>query len=243
MRAPQSQPAQEPVFRSGFAWTAADAYLFDIDGTLLNSLDSVHYFAFLHAVRNVLGIAIRLEGIPVHGNTDTGIVREALRRAGVPDRVVQARLPTILETMCAEVGRNYDELDPEICPAIPELLNRLRQNGKLMGTASGNLEAIGWWKLQKAGLKEMFDFGSFSWPREARAEIFQHGVRQARHRLGPAASVYVVGDTPADIDAARTIGVPVIALATGIFSWDQLRACAPDACLACAADLLSFSQP
>ena len=28
------------------AWDSYDAYLFDIDGTLLNCTDAVHYFAF-----------------------------------------------------------------------------------------------------------------------------------------------------------------------------------------------------
>jgi phosphoglycolate phosphatase len=240
MRPRQSFPVQAPFISNGFQWEAADAYLFDIDGTLLNSRDSVHYFAFVHAAHEVLGIDVRMEGVSVHGNTDIGIVREVLRRAGVADNIVDAHLPSILETMCVEVGRNYEHLRPEICPDIPDLINHLRSRGKLLGAASGNLEAIGWWKLKKAGLKEMFSFGSFSWPRETRAEIFDHGVLLARQRLGPAASVCIVGDTPADIEAARTVGVPVIALATGIFSFEDLRMRGPDACLACAADLFSL---
>jgi len=49
--------------------------------------------------------------------------------------------------------------------------------------------------------------------------------------------VCVVGDTPSDIEAARAVGVPVIALATGIYSFDDLLAHQPDACLECASDL------
>ena len=65
----------------------------------------------------------------------------------------------------------------------------------------------------------MFAFGSFSFPRESRAEIFQHGIDLARRLLGEYASVTVVGDTPSDIEAARTVGVPVIAIATGIYNF------------------------
>jgi len=52
--------------------------------------------------------------------------------------------------------------------------------------------------------------------------------------------VTVVGDTPSDIEAARTVGVPVIALATGIYNFGQLKAYDPDACFACGTDLLAF---
>ena len=87
----------------------------------------------------------------------------------------------------------------------------------------------------------MFAFASFSFPRELRAEIFQHGIDLARRLLGENASVTVVGDTPSDIEAARTVGVPVIALATGIYSFAQLQAHDPDACFACGTDLLAFT--
>jgi phosphoglycolate phosphatase len=226
------------VITTGFQWDASDAYLFDIDGTLLNSRDAVHYFAFIHAAQQVLGVEVRMEGVPVHGQTDVGIVRDVLRRSKVPDAIIDAHLSQIFETMCAEVERNHEQLRPEVCPSIPQLIDHLRARGKLLGAASGNLECIGWRKLEKAGLKEMFAFGSFSWPRETRTEIFEHGVKLARQKLGPASSVSVVGDTPADIAAARTVGIPVIALATGIYSLADLSACSPDACLESAAALL-----
>lgn len=227
-------------FRPGFRWDAADAYLFDIDGTLLNSRDAVHYFAFQTAMREVMGIAqASIDNVPVHGNTDIGILRAALRQQGVGDDDINERLPAILKLMCAEVERNQEQLRPELCPSIRELVLYLRGRGKLLGAASGNLETIGWLKLEKAGLKPFFAFGSFSNPREHRADIFRHGINQARQRLGESARVFVVGDTPSDISAAKATGVPVIALATGIFSFDDLRACGPDACAICGTDLLS----
>jgi phosphoglycolate phosphatase-like HAD superfamily hydrolase len=87
----------------------------------------------------------------------------------------------------------------------------------------------------------MFSFGSFSFPRESRADIFQHGIDVARERLGRQASVTVVGDTPADVQAARAAGVPVIILATGIYSFAELKASGPDACFACATDVLALA--
>lgn len=226
--------------RPGFRWDSTDAFLFDIDGTLLNSRDAVHYFAFRTAIRDVLGIEASIDGVPVHGNTDVGILRAVLQRAGLRDRAIDKHMPRIVAQMCAEVQQNREQLNPELCPSILELVHYLQGRGKLLGAASGNLETVGWLKLEKAGLRPMFTFASFSFPRELRAEIFQHGIDLARQRMGKHASVTVVGDTPADIEAARTVGVPVIALATGIYSFAQLQSRDPDACFACGTDLLAF---
>jgi phosphoglycolate phosphatase-like HAD superfamily hydrolase len=236
-----SSAGQKAFVRPGFHWDAAEAYLFDIDGTLLNSRDAVHYFSFRNAARQVLGVEVGIDGVPVHGNTDPGILRAALRKAGVHDDVIDANLAKIVEHMCAEVRRNHGDMRPELCPSILELLSYLRDRGKLLAAASGNLEPIGWLKLEKAGLRALFAFGSFSFPRESRAEIFQHGIDLARERLGKNTVVAVVGDTPSDIEAAHSVGAPVIALATGIFSFADLLACSPDACFACGADLLALA--
>jgi phosphoglycolate phosphatase-like HAD superfamily hydrolase len=239
MSASGSPAPQAPFLRAAFAWRSADAYLFDIDGTLLNSRDAVHYHAFLNALDSVCKVNASLDGVQVHGNTDPCILREVLRRAGLSEDLITARLPQMIERMCAEVERHRQDLAPELCPGIVDLLPSLKHQGKHLGAASGNLESIGWAKLEKAGIKAMFGFGSFSWPRETRAAIFSHGVNLARQRLGPAASVCALGDTPADIQAARAVGIPVIALATGVYSFQDLLACGPDGCLANANDLLA----
>jgi len=236
---PQSRAS---VFISnGFRWDNADAYLFDIDGTLVRSRDPVHYFAFQNAMRKVFGLDATIDGVPVQGNTDIGILRAVLRQQGLSDAEIDFGLPKLVEQMCAEVRLNASQMSPELCPSINELVSMLHSKGKLLGAASGNLETIGWLKLERAGLRDMFAFGSFSHPLEFRADIFHHGVTIARQRLGSSAKVYVVGDTPADIEAARAVSVPVIALATGIFQFDQLVALSPDACFGCATDMLSVA--
>jgi phosphoglycolate phosphatase len=222
----------------GFRWDSADAYLFDIDGTLVRSHDPVHYFAFQYAMRRVFGLEATIDNVPVQGNTDVGILRAVLRGKGLTDPEINAGLPAMIEHMCAEALRNASQMRPELCPSIRELVSTLYSQGKLLGAASGNLETIGWLKLEKAGIRPMFSFGAFSYPLEYRAEIFRQGVQIARQRLGANASVYVVGDTPTDIEAAKAVGVPVIAVATGIFQFDDLLALEPDACFGCATDML-----
>src|SRR5207248_11335504 len=65
----------------------ADAYLFDIDGTLFNSSDGVHYQAFCRTLEEVYGVEPSLDGLPVHGNPDIGILRAAVARAGQSSRL------------------------------------------------------------------------------------------------------------------------------------------------------------
>jgi phosphoglycolate phosphatase len=237
-----SDSQEQRVFlRAGFDWDAAHAYIFDIDGTLLNSRDAVHYFAFRHALREILGLDATIDHVPVHGNTDPGILRAVLRKEGLAEGAIDESLPKLFAVMCHEVETNCDQLSPELCPSILPLLEHLRNHGKVLGVASGNLEPIGWLKLERAGLRQMFSFGSFSHPRERRSEIFLHAVEQAHKAAGAKAEILIVGDTPSDIAAAREIGVPVVALATGVYAFQALAQMQPDACFASAADLLTHS--
>lgn len=222
-------------------WIEADAYLFDIDGTLLNAHGGTHMRAFHVAIERILGLEGTIHGLPVHGNTDIGILRAFVRRANYPEIEFERHLPALLALMCEEVERNREQMRSEVCPSVPELIGLLSRRRKLLGVASGNLESIGWLKIEAAGLREFFSFGSFSDRWEMRSEIFAAGVKEARRRLGSKASVCVVGDTPNDIQAARTVGIPVIAVATGIYPIQELRALDPDVCIPCCTDLLALA--
>ena len=65
-------------------------------------------------------------------------------------------------------------------------------------------------------------------------------VLKVRARAGAHASICVIGDTPADVMAARDNGLAVIAVATGIFSEDELAATAPDLVIASLNQLLAI---
>jgi len=216
----------------------ADICIFDIDGTLLNSRDAVHYFAFLNAIRKVFQVEANTDGIHMHGNTDIGILRAVAERAGIPKAALEAELPGIVARMCAEVETNSKDLRPELCPSVRELITSLHDRGKGLGLATGNFEAIGWAKLRAAGLRDYFTFGSFSDPHETRQAIFQNAVALANKVL-PQASLLIFGDTPADVSAARSVGVPIIAVATGIFPLPELERHSPDAAFGCCTDFLA----
>lgn len=238
----ESRIPATPAETSAFRWDSADAYLFDIDGTLLNSRDGIHYNAFHNAVRRFFGVPSQIDRVPLHGNTDLGIIRAVLRQEGVSDAEIDAKLPLMTAAMCEEVERNAIGMQPELCPSVAELVQRLDAAGKLLAIASGNLEKIAWKKLEASGLRRYFAFGSFSDRREQRADIIRWGVAEAHRRLSAAAVVYVVGDTPSDIQAAHAAGVPVIAVATGIFRLEELKSHGPDLCVGCCTELLELSR-
>ncbi len=227
----------------GFVWDAQDAYLFDIDGTLLRSRDRIHVNSFIQSVQRVTGFEVTLAGILLHGATDTAILREACRQAGIPADVLEAQTGAILEAMCTSVTEQRHNMDLVRMPGVEEALRHLAAKGALLGVATGNLEMIGWVKIEEVGLREWFRFGGFSDNFPVRPELVAHAAKKARELAGPAARVCVVGDTPRDIEAAHANSLSVIAVATGRYTFEELLALNPEVCATSLADLLAQTQP
>ena len=242
MQTTQQNNEARTAIESGFAWDAQDAYLFDIDGTLLRSRDRVHMDSLPATVREVMGLEVSLEGVSLAGNTDTSILREACALAGVPAEVLEPQMAAILEGMCHNVADRRHEMHPMLMPGVEETLQYLADRGATLGVATGNLEMIGWIKVERAGLREWFRFGGFSDHFPVRSELIGNAAGKAREMAGAQASVCVVGDTPRDIEAAHANGLPVIAVATGHFSFDELLAHRPEVCTTTLADLLAATR-
>ena len=258
-----SQIRARVLIRDGFLWDAQDAYLFDIDGTLLRSRDRIHFNSFAASVLEVTGLEVSLNGVVLHGGTDTAILREAFELAGVPGEVWEHQVEAILEAMRRTVVAQRGEMDLWTMPGVAETLKHLAERGALLGLATGNLESIGWMKVEEVGLREWFRFGGFSDRFVVRSEMVADAAAQARElllshpshkdnnvaRVGhpdsslgledTVASVCVVGDTPRDIEAAKANGLPVIAVATGNYGFDELAALEPEVCASSLADLLA----
>jgi phosphoglycolate phosphatase-like HAD superfamily hydrolase len=239
-----SPPTNEArvAIEPGFAWDAQDAYLFDIDGTLLRDTGRIHMDSFVPSIRRVTGFEVTLEGIPVHGSTDTAILGEACRQAGIPAEILEPQLGAILEAMRQAVAEQRSEMKLLLMPGVEDALRHLTRKGALLGVATGNLETIGWIKIEEAGLREWFRFGGFSDRFPVRAELIAQAARKGRELAGAEARVCVVGDTPRDIEAARANFLSVIAVATGKFSFDELLRHQPEVCATSLADLLALTR-
>lgn len=242
-----ASPEARVFISEGFRWDEQQAYLFDIDGTLVRHRDRVHVDAFFESVRVVLGRELVLDGVTLSGNTDPGILRDAFRLAAVEDSAWRPHREDVLKSMCSSVAARRGELLPIVMPGVEATLAYLHRKGALLGVGTGNLEEIGWMKIENAGLRSWFRFGGFCDRFEARADMVEHAAQQARALLqseaAPSASaaaptICVIGDTPFDIEAARVHGLPTLAVATGRYSFDQLMEHHPAACATTLQDLL-----
>src|SRR4030095_14716678 len=80
-------------------------------------------------------------------------------------------------------------------------------------------------KLGRADLNRYFEFGGFGSDSEDRTELVRRAAEKAANRNGRAISasnVFVIGDTPLDIDAGNRAGFKTGGGATGSYSVDQL---------------------
>lgn len=220
-------------------WLGCDAYLFDIDGTLLRSRDRVHYNAMNRAMREVYGKDTTIDGVRYHGMTDLGILRASLALVGVDSDEFARKLPQALEHIRQDVERNAGALNPLVCDGIPGTIEKIHKAGRLLGVASGNLESVGWHKVEATGLRRYFQFGVFSDRHEQRADVFAHGVEESRQRLGSNATVCFIGDTPEDVRAAQKVGARIISVCTGVYRREDLEPLGPDACIHSCAELLN----
>jgi phosphoglycolate phosphatase-like HAD superfamily hydrolase len=242
MQKPETHTAARVHLRPGFAWDAQDAYLFDIDGTLLREPSRIHFDSMATSVKRVTGFEIELDGVAIHRGTDTAILREAWQQSGIPAELLDQQLTAILDAMGNVVAERRLEMTLVRMPGVEEVLRHLAGRGALLGVATGNLEMIGWIKVEQAGLREWFRFGGFSDHFPSRPDLIGQAAHKARELAGSHASVCVVGDTPRDIAAARANNLPVIAVATGHYSFDELLEHEPEACATSLADLLASTQ-
>jgi len=102
----------------------------------------------------------------------------------------------------------------------------------VLGLLTGNFREAAYLKLQQYGLHHYFDFGGFGDLHTGRNEVAREALRRVHSRLGidfDPGDIWVIGDTPADVECARAIGANAIAVATGIYTVEELAASHPDA--------------
>jgi len=209
-------------------WDSYDAYLFDLDGTLLHCRDAVHYFGFCHALHLLSGRALALDGVVAHGNTDLGILRDALTVAGCQETIWRPLLPNAVKSMERFVLARESEMKVQAIAGAESMLIELRKRGAILGVATGNLKTIGALKLRLSGLDNYFRVHGFSDQLYSRSHVFARALDGLRDAHPEVRSVCVVGDTPADVHSAHENAVDAIAVATGVFSMEELAAAGPE---------------
>jgi phosphoglycolate phosphatase-like HAD superfamily hydrolase len=205
--------------------------LFDIDGTLLRGAGPHHKDALIAGIRRVTGLETSLDGVATSGTLDRDLIVLMLRAAGYADEETHAVLPEIVKACQDAYLQNCaSDLRQFVCLGVREFLEQVREYGVVLGLVTGNLSAIGWKKVELAGLREYFSAGAFSEEGHTRAELARIAAERARayYWNEQACPISLIGDHANDIQAAKANGFQSIAVATGISSAAELEKFSPD---------------
>ncbi len=203
-------------------------FLFDIDLTLIrtNGAGSVAMTEILH---EMLGIADGFAGIEFGGRTDVSLLREALSRHDRLDGDFDRVLTNFKLLYFPRLAHHLRQRGGIVLPGVPELLTAVGAlPGAHLGVATGNFRAAAEIKLRHFGLWEHFADGGYADDGEDRAELVAAAVRRMAARAPSAEAVYVFGDSPHDIMAAKANGAIAIGVATGGSDTEILAATGAD---------------
>ncbi|MDO5835593.1 MAG: HAD family hydrolase [Methanobacterium sp.] len=197
--------------------------LFDIDGTLVRGA-RCHYQAFVHAVNKYYGMKEDISGINYAGKTDPQILMEVLTMGQVPVETIQENFQDCLDYMAQYYIANVHRENVKALGGVNNLLKELQNENVLMGLTTGNLEPIAYAKLGKAGLDGFFPFGGFGSDSPRRPCLVEKALERARTIHGyQGDQIFIIGDTPRDVESARPFNLKTIAVATGRYSCQELE--------------------
>lgn len=213
------------------AASAIALVLFDIDGTLV-APGGAGRRAMLEAGTALFGDAFRVDELDPSGKLDPVIFEELAERH--PELDLRGRAGEFHQYYLAAMRRQADRLRP--LPGARSTLERLATEPRVaLGILTGNVAAVATLKLEATGMTQPGRTDPFAVrvhgddaPR--RADLVPLAQRRYRLRHGATAvpRPVLVGDTPRDVEAAHAHGAPVLAVATGRWSADALRAAGAD---------------
>ena len=209
--------------------------LFDVDNTLLYS-GGAGSLAMRRAFEELYGIEDGFRRVEFSGRTDWAILRAAMREHSVArdgDDGFRQEMTRFQETYYRLLeGTLHEVTSGRTMPGVAELLAALseRDGARLpdgqvrQGLATGNFRTAAFMKLRHFELDGHLVEGGFGDDAEDRGELVGVAIERLADGSKPdAASIWVVGDTPLDVAAARANGVRALGVATGSSSIEELR--------------------
>jgi len=206
--------------------------LWDIDGTLVWT-GGAGERALTLSMRENFGIDVNMEEIDYSGRTDVMIARIlfAYYKVERTDENVQRFLDGYLEHLAAELPKG----DPEhtrVLPGIQKIVEAVHERDDLaQGLLTGNLPRGAETKLGFFELWSYFRFGAFADSHHDRNELSPVALARAEEVTGETfepEDIWVIGDTPHDIECGKAIGANTLAVATGKHDYDELEEASPD---------------
>lgn len=203
--------------------------LFDIDGTLLNT-GGAGQTAMEEVLEKHFDITELDVQIHAAGRTDRAIVSDLFDQLNIePTEENWNRFQNAyLDTLPAHMGNDSGRL----LPGVIDLLNSLSELDNIhLGLLTGNFQRGAWSKLSHYSIDHHFGFGGFGDHHRNRDDVAKVAFEETQKHLDTSIegdAVWVIGDTPADVQCGRAIGANVIAVSTGIYDSKTLADSNPD---------------
>ena len=203
--------------------------LFDIDGTLLRT-GGAGVRAWDRAFAIEFGIRDALAGLSVAGRTDSSLVRECFLRHGLEP--TERNFRRFYDTYVFMLEHFLESSRGGACAGVIEFIRRMEELpvAPLIGLLTGNIRLGAEIKLRRYELWELFQMGAFGDENEDRNHLAALAQKRGSQLAGTplhGSQILVVGDTPHDVKCAQAIQARSLAVGTGGYSCDELRACAP----------------
>jgi phosphoglycolate phosphatase-like HAD superfamily hydrolase len=207
------------------------AILFDIDGTLIESGGSSDR-AWHRAFEELHGVDVQISKVTGKGVPDPAVGRQAFE-AVIGREPSDEEMAALMSKRLAYLPEEVESSDGyKVMPGTEELLERLIDDGFLLGLTTGNVEGAAHIKLSRANLNRFFAFGGYGSDSDDRTELTKRALERGAVVLGSEidrARCFSVGDTPRDIEAGHGAGIRVTGVATGKFSEAELSDAGADA--------------
>jgi len=206
------------------------AVLFDIDGTLI-STGGAGAESWRLAFEELYGIPADIGRYTDAGMTDPEVGRLTFGNV-IGHEPKPKELARVLSVRLRHLPRTVAESKTyKVLPGVRKTLERLHDDGYLLGLTTGGVEAAAHIKLARADLNHYFSFGGYGSDSSDRTELTRRALERAGTVLGKPldpTEALVVGDTPHDVDAAHGAGCPAVGVASGHFTKEALHEAGAD---------------
>jgi phosphoglycolate phosphatase len=207
------------------------AVLFDIDGTLIDTGGSSDR-AWHRAFKELQNVDVDVPAVTGKGVPDPQVGRVVFEKAigrEPTDEEAEALMRKRLDYLPEEVETSKGFV---VKDGAVELLEKLIDDGILLGLTTGNVEEAAHIKLARANLNRFFSFGGYGSDSPDRTELTKKALERAELVSGDSLDLkrcFSCGDTPRDVEAGHGAGIRVCGVATGEYSVEQLLEAGADA--------------